>query len=301
MSEKTPIVSRFRDDFLEGSKTIYNYVPNTMHNYLFYSQIVGIQNIGPNYYNELALAKEYLIQYTMEGEGNIEIEKESFTVRKGSLLIIPNYYHHIFRPIKDKNWKIAFVHIFENPTVVDIFKRIYLKHRFILEDIPQELVLPHINAIIDLLSESVSDTEFKVSEQIYGLLMKICERSDSFEKDAVDTELASVLHFLKQNYNTNIRISDILPHSNYSKNHLERLFRSRMNMTMQEYIYHLRLTRAQELIVGTNLYYKQIAEMVGLSDYRALIYLFKKTIGITPSEYRKQALAAQKKKSEQPS
>ena len=80
---------------------------------------------------------------------------------------------------------------------------------------------------------------------------------------------------------------DILKHSGYSKNHLERLFKQRMNMTMQEYIFKLRLQRAQELIAESDMYYKEIANAVGLSDYRALVYLFKKALGITPSEYRK--------------
>jgi len=272
----SPIFSNYKDDFLKDSKTIYNYVPNTTYDYLFYAQIIGIQNIGPNYYNELAYAKEYLIQYTIEGEGYINLEGEEFTVTKGDLLIVPNYFHHIFKPISGKNWKIAFVHIFENPTVVDIFKRIFLKTRYVMHGISSDIILNPINKILALMSENIMDSEFKVSQEIYGLLMNICEQSQAFIKDSID------------NYNTNIKISDILSRSHYSKNHLERLFKSKMKMTMQEYIYHLRLTKAQELIIGSNLYFKEIAEMVGLSDYRALVYLFKNYLGITPSEYRKQ-------------
>ena len=63
-----------------------------------------------------------------------------------------------------------------------------------------------------------------------------------------------------------------------------------MHMTIQEYIAHLRLARAQELILTTNMYFKEIALAVGLTDYRSLVYLFKNTIGITPTEYRERGM-----------
>ncbi len=279
------LVSNYRDDFLEGSRTIYNYTPKTLHNCFFYAQIVGMQNIGQSYYNELQYAKEYQIQYTMEGSGCMQVENEEYIVKKGDLVIIPNYYHHIYRPIKNTPWKIAFIHIFENPTVAEIFKRIYMKSRFVIHDVAAERIVPHIAAIMDLLDDSEHDIP-AVSGHIYSLLMETCMLSDAFEGDTVDRELASVIHFLKQYYNTPITMRDILNHSSYSKNHLERIFKQRMNMTMQEYISKLRLQRAQELISESNMYYKEIANAVGLSDYRSLVYLFRKTLGITPSEYR---------------
>lgn len=280
------LISNFRDDFLKGSRTIYNYMPKTLHDCFFYAQIVGVQNIGQRYYNELCYAKEYQLQYTIEGNGDVQIENEHYVVRKGDLIIIPNYYHHIYKSIPNKPWKIAFIHIFENPTVAAIFKRIFMKNRFVIHDVPPDALLPRIDKIIDLMDNPEHDTP-TISEHIYGLLMETVRLSNTFQADAVDRELASVIHFLKQNYNTPITMRDILKHSGYSKNHLERLFKQRMNMTMQEYIFKLRLQRAQELIAESDMYYKEIANAVGLSDYRALVYLFKKALGITPSEYRK--------------
>ena len=154
----------------------------------------------------------------------------------------------------------------------------------------EEKIVGRMVKIIDLLSEDLRANECKVSAEIYSLLMEICEQSDAFEGDFIDNELASVINFLRQNYNTPIRLKDVLERANYSKNHLERLFKSKMHMTIQEYIAHLRLARAQELILTTNMYFKEIALAVGLTDYRSLVYLFKNTIGITPTEYRERGM-----------
>lgn len=59
-----------------------------------------------------------------------------------------------------------------------------------------------------------------------------------------------------------------------------------MNMTIKDFISKLRLRKAQELILTTNMYFKEIALSVGLSDYRSLVYLFQNSVGMTPSEYR---------------
>ena len=37
-----------------------------------------------------------------------KLDNEEMILKKGDLLIIPNYYHHIFKPVEGKKWRIAF-------------------------------------------------------------------------------------------------------------------------------------------------------------------------------------------------
>ena len=50
----------------------------------------------------------------------------------------------------------------------------------------------------------------------------------------------------------------------------------------------LRLTRAKELLAGTDRKSAQIALEVGYNDAHYFSYLFKKNLGLTPGEYRAQ-------------
>lgn len=297
-----PIISKYYDDFLDGSTTVYNYVPSTNFSYLLYVQIVGIQKLGSNYYNELGLAKEYMIQYTIEGEGVVILPNEEFTVKKGDLLILSNYQHHILKTINGQSWEIAFVHIFDNEMVTKIIEKIYMKHRYVIHNYDEDKVVPYIKDLIKVLSYEEKN-EFKISSIVYNLLMEICDQSNVFKPDAIDYELAGVINFLKKNYNKPIKLKDILEYTNYSKNHLERLFKSKTGMTIKEFISRLRLRKSQELILTTNMYFKEIALSVGLTDYRSLVYLFQNAIGMTPSEYRirgKELLEQEKAKEVEP-
>lgn len=62
-----------------------------------------------------------------------------------------------------------------------------------------------------------------------------------------------------------------------------------MNITIKDYISRLRLRKSQELILTTNMYFKEVALSVGLTDYRSLVYLYQNALGMTPSEFREQA------------
>lgn len=67
-----------------------------------------------------------------------------------------------------------------------------------------------------------------------------------------------------------------------------------MNVTIKDSIARLRLRKDQELISSTNMYFKEIAIQVGLTDYRSLVYLFQTSLGITPSEYRERSKVNQR-------
>lgn len=280
------LISNCVDDFLKGSDTAYNYTPFSNYRFFFYAQIAGIQYIGPTYYNELALAKEYLVQYTLEGIGRATINDIEYTLYPGDVLVIPNFQHRIFQPIEGHTWKIAFVHIFEHEYVAEIFRLIFNKRGYFFHNVDSRLLLPHIEAIINYIHCDSQKNESAISSQIYQLLMKLFDLSNMSSSETVKPELSNVLHFIQQNYHRPMRLSDIMAHASYSKNHLERLFKAEVHMTIHQYVSSLRLRRAQELISSTGLSCKEIAQMVGLQDYRALIYLFKTSLRITPTEYR---------------
>lgn len=285
------IYSKFQDDFLEGSETIYNYDQSPDAKYLFAAQIVGIQNIGPNYYNELAMAKEFQIQYTISGRGLATVNDEKIMLKAGDLLIISNYHHHIFKPVPGENWQIAFIHIYDNDSIMELFTNIYRKHRYLIPNVQADHIVPYIRAIITLYKDNAitrEERDLQISSLIYQLIMQICNESNIAYGQTINKKLAGVISFIDQNFNTPIMLKDILEHSTYSKTHLQRLFKKEKNMSVQEYVSSLRLKRAEELILKTNAYFNEIATQVGLGDYRALYYLFVKYKGMTPTEFKKQ-------------
>ena len=68
--------------------------------------------------------------------------------------------------------------------------------------------------------------------------------------------------------------------------YLSGLFRKTMGTTLVQYITDVRMKQACQLLMDPQLKLYQISDMVGYSDAKYFARQFKKTIGMTPSEYR---------------
>jgi two-component system response regulator YesN len=60
-------------------------------------------------------------------------------------------------------------------------------------------------------------------------------------------------------------------------------------MNITDYITQVRIDRAKGLLHGTHLKTYEIAGLVGYQDDKYFTRIFKKRVGMTPTEYRAQA------------
>jgi AraC family transcriptional regulator of adaptative response / methylphosphotriester-DNA alkyltransferase methyltransferase len=74
-----------------------------------------------------------------------------------------------------------------------------------------------------------------------------------------------------------------------SQNHLIHLFRQQYHMTPVEYITTLRVEKARQMLRHTDTKIVTIALLCGFGSLSNFYGFFKKQIGLTPSEYRKQS------------
>lgn len=75
--------------------------------------------------------------------------------------------------------------------------------------------------------------------------------------------------------------------ANVSANHFSALFSQNMGQTFIEYLTNLRMNKAKEYLRCTGMRSSEIAGEIGYKDAHYFSYLFKKTQGMTPSDYRK--------------
>jgi AraC-like DNA-binding protein len=93
--------------------------------------------------------------------------------------------------------------------------------------------------------------------------------------------------YIKDNLQNKITLSQIAGHTGLSPNHFHRIFSKAMNITPSEYLTKLRLDRAKEQLVKTNLHVSEIALQCGFDNIPYFSYVFKKQFNISPGEFRK--------------
>ena len=100
--------------------------------------------------------------------------------------------------------------------------------------------------------------------------------------------LKTAVDFIDEHYmDEDISLNTAANVANVSSNHFSALFSQNMGQTFIEYLTTLRMNKAKELLRCTGMRSSEVAGEVGYKDAHYFSYLFKKTQGMTPSEYRK--------------
>ena len=100
--------------------------------------------------------------------------------------------------------------------------------------------------------------------------------------------LKTAVDFIDSHYmDEEISLNTVANVANVSSNHFSALFSQNMGQTFIEYLTTLRMNKAKELLRCTDMRSSEIAGEIGYKDAHYFSYLFKKTQGMTPSDYRK--------------
>ncbi len=111
------------------------------------------------------------------------------------------------------------------------------------------------------------------------------QSTDTLAIDDVDVGVA--LRFIRENACDGIRVEDVLRHVAVSRSLLERRFRRAVGRSPHAEIRQVQLRHAAQLLAGTDLSLKRIAELSGFSHMEYLSFLFKRAMGQTAQDYRR--------------
>lgn len=95
------------------------------------------------------------------------------------------------------------------------------------------------------------------------------------------------LSYIKKHYNENISLTDVAEYANVNKSYLCDVFKKEQNVTIINYMTNLRIEKAKELLLHTDMKMYEISVEVGYNDYTYFSQIFKRNTGSTLSEFRK--------------
>lgn len=93
--------------------------------------------------------------------------------------------------------------------------------------------------------------------------------------------------YLESHYAEDLSLEDMAAHVNISPQYFSKLIKKTTGFNFTDWLSMLRIKKAKELLNNSNLTVKEVCFMVGYKDPNYFSRIFKKIIGITPSEYVK--------------
>ncbi|SDO34952.1 two-component system, response regulator YesN [Paenibacillus sp. yr247] len=89
------------------------------------------------------------------------------------------------------------------------------------------------------------------------------------------------------------KLDELLHQLNLSVTHFYNLFKQETGKSFMTYLIEYRMEQAKQLLVRKELKTYEVGERVGYPDYPHFTKVFKKIVGVTPSEYRKNIISHQ--------
>ena len=256
------------------------------------------------------------IVYVYDGKGYHIYNNVTYPVSKGELYIINSRTPHCFYPTDKSNsehlvvYNLCFLPEFISsinihlPILVELTDIMLYKSLYPDEIIysPDLKLSGSMRTEIEQLYEKMY-LEFtsKGINYVELLRLSLCERllkiHRFYRQNHASPESAVIkyrhqlipdcIQYLRENYSKKVTIEELSNNFFLSKSYLSSLFKKATGSGVVEYLQHIRIERACELLTNTTLSITEISTQVGYTDYRFFNKSFKKITGVTAHEYRK--------------
>lgn len=127
----------------------------------------------------------------------------------------------------------------------------------------------------------------ELKEYIRQMLSAALEFRESESKSQSRNMIRQALEYIEENYaDENISLKEVAGYTNVSANYFSAVFSQEMRQTFVEYLTQKRMEKAKELLRRTDKRSAEIAAEVGYKDPHYFSFVFRKTQGCTPRDYR---------------
>lgn len=245
-----------------------------------------------------AFAHRYLVKdslfFDIENiEQKTSLEKEEFDIGKINSKQIDRGKIQDFLKIGDKKEVVYFVDEFFKNLNADLIKAnlfwqyIIMDSYFCIVDFVEGLQMPRD----EIETPDMNSSLFQNAEGAKNYVVKIMQQAlilrEKASKNRYDDVVREVIEYIEKNYmDENLSLNLLASHVNFSPNHLSTIFSQQTGQTLIKYLTDFRMNKAKELLRCTGKRSSVVSTEVGYKDPHYFSYLFKKTQGMTPTQYR---------------
>ena len=120
---------------------------------------------------------------------------------------------------------------------------------------------------------------------LIGLEQRICAAIAKEEVGKNHRIVAKAKRYILDHYMERISLEQVAATINISPGYLSTIFRQSTGMCFTDYVTHVKIEQAKRLLRETNYKVYEVSEMLGYQNAYYFSKVFKKIVGMTPSEY----------------
>lgn len=119
------------------------------------------------------------------------------------------------------------------------------------------------------------------------LIMMLSESGGTQDtSSASPAVILTVLQYINANYAKDISLQTMADEIHLNRNYIGQLFKREIGYSYSKYLTELRVQKAKEMLLRSDLQIADVCDATGFNDYFYFIKVFKKETGCTPSQFR---------------
>ncbi|MEZ5570931.1 MAG: helix-turn-helix domain-containing protein [Halioglobus sp.] len=231
----------------------------------------------------------WMLVYTLAGRGHFRAGVRVFELTPGNVVLVEPGTLVDFSGSEKTSWNFYWV-VFQ---CVDSW-RSYLQWPLAGPGVRQLEIPPDAAAAIAVtlsqLYQNYIDVGALKPQLDHNLLEQLLLRCGNLlpreSNRELDSRIRAARAYIDTHYAKDITLADIAASSNLSPSRLSSLFRSETGSSVMAYRNELRLVKAAQLLLHSNLRIAEIGNRVGYSEQAFFSRIFRKHLGMSPRQYR---------------
>lgn len=235
---------------------------------------------------------DWLITYTLDGEGYFETDGCERYVRAGDISLLKPGTPHRYGTPKGKNWHFVWAHFsggFMDASLLPL-------DSLTIQQIEQQAVRERVyQAFQRILSDSRERGAYW-HELCLGSLREILMLLAKQQTSGFDPRIEETLYLLAQRMQETVRVEELARNVGLSSSRLSHLFKENTGESIVEAFNRMRIKQASLLLAHTNRNATEAAHDVGFQNYNHFTRQFRKYVGMTPSEFSQSIRSKEKQR-----
>ena len=245
----------------------------------------GWEEVKQCFEYRMLLGKQSIISYSALESGmaieknwdEVSLQKLTELLRKSDTEQIGTALRAIYREMLLKQLNKKFIQQF----AIEIVSR----SEALLAEYPRKMDEPNFHEIrktvlsFDVLGDLMKYLESK--------LVQISKLIQSFNQDVLSVIIKSVKQYIETNYSDEITLTTLAESLHLNHSHLSRLIKKETGHNFRDLLWNHRILISKRKLLDPDIKTYEVAYDVGFKDPAHFSQLFKKIVGVSPGEYRK--------------
>lgn len=239
----------------------------------------------------------YELFFLISGRCRIFINHTIYYLSPGDMVLLLPYQLH--KTIYDKgqtserftiNFIPEYIEYFSSQCSPDGFRAVFSRKKLSLPPEAQEFVEELLSRMLKETVISDCYSEIQMKSLLFSLLSFLGRCKDLEQPaqtlDKGDALIQEAAQYIHAHHRENLTLETMAAYSHMSPAWFSKKFHQTAGLGFKEYLTHVRLEDAQELLLTTSLTVTEIALTCGFSNGNYFGDAFKKMVGVSPREYR---------------